>query len=162
MSGTFSLRFGKEDFKFSAAHFTVFGDGEAESLHGHNYRVTVELSGAGLDELDFLVPAAAAKRDIRAECAALDEKVLLPAGCPHVEVTEHGETVTAVLGARRYEFPPSEAVLLPVANVTVEALARFLWQRLLDRWAHLRDRIDVLEITVTETPGQGASYRSRL
>ena len=162
MPGTFSIRLGKEDFKFSAGHFTVFGDGEAESLHGHNYRVTVELSGSGLDDLDFLVPAAAAKRDIRAECAALDEKVLLPAGCPHLELVEHGETVTAVLGARRYEFPPSEAVLLPVANVTVEALARFLWQRLRDRWAHLRDRIDVLEITVTETPGQGARYRSRL
>ena len=161
MPGTFSLRLGKEDFKFSAAHFTVFGDGEAESLHGHNYRVTVELSGAGLDDLDFLVPAAAAKRDIRAECAALDEKVLLPAGCPHLELAEHGETVTAVLGARRYEFPPSEVVLLSVANVTVEALARFLWQRLRGRWKHLRDRIDVLEVTVTETPGQGASYRSR-
>ncbi len=162
MSGTFSLRFGKEDFKFSAAHFTVFGDGEAESLHGHNYRVTVELSGSGLDDLDFLVPAAAAKRDIRAECAALDEKVLLPAECPHVEVTEHGGTVTAVLGDRRYEFPSSEVVLLPVANVTVEALARLLWQRLADRWGSLRDRVETLEVTVAETRGQSASYRRNL
>ncbi len=162
MPGTFSLRLGKEDFKFSAAHFTVFDDGEAEALHGHNYRVTVELSGSDLDELDFLVPAAATKRDVRAECAALDEKVLLPAGCPHLEVAEGGATVTAVLGARRYEFPSSEVVLLPVANVTVEALARFLWQRLRDRRKHLRDRVDVVEVTVTETPGQGASYRRSL
>ncbi len=162
MSGTFSLRFGKEDFKFSAAHFTVFGDGEAESLHGHNYRVTVELSGSGLDDLDFLVPAAAAKQDVRAECAALDEKVLLPSECPHLELAERSATVTAVLGTRRYEFPSSEVVLLPVANVTVEALARFLWQRLRDRWEHLRDRIDVVKVTVTETPGLGANYRRRL
>ncbi|MCY3969195.1 MAG: 6-carboxytetrahydropterin synthase [Acidobacteria bacterium] len=105
---------------------------------------------------------AATKRDARTECAALDEKVLLPAGCPHLEVAEEGETATAVLGARRYEFPSSEVVLLPVANVTVEALARFLWQRLRDRWEHLRDRIVVVEVTVTETPGQGASYRRSL
>lgn len=162
MSGTFSLRLAKEDFKFSAAHFTVFSDSEAEPLHGHNYRVTVELSGSGLDDLDFLVPAAAAKRDIRAECAALDEKILLPAKCPHLGLTDHGETMAAVFDSRRYEFPSSEVVLLPVANVTVEALARFLWQRLRDRWAHLHDRIDVVEVAVTETPGQGASYRRSL
>ena len=162
MSGTFSLRLAKEDFKFSAAHLTVFSDREAEGLHGHNYRVAVDLSGSKLDDLDFLVPAAAAKQDIRAQCAALDEKILLPSECPHLELAERSATVTAVLGARRYEFPPSEVVLLPVANVTVEALARFLWQRLRDHWVHLRDRIDVLEVTVTETPGQGASYRRSL
>ena len=162
MSGTFSLRLGKEDFKFSAAHFTVFSKSEAETLHGHNYRVAVELSGSELDDLDFLVPAAAVKRDIRAECAALDEKVLLPDTCPHLRLTDHGETIAAVFDSRRYEFPSPEIVLLPVANVTVEALARYLWQRLRDRWAHLHDLIDVVEVTVTETPGQGASYRRRL
>ena len=159
MSGTFSLRLGKEDFKFSAAHFTVFSDGEAEPLHGHNYRVVVELSGSALDDLDFLVPLATAKRDIRAQCAALDEKVLLPADCPHLELAGDGEGVTAVFGSRRYEFPSSEVVLLPVGNVTIEALARLLWLRLRDRWAHLQDRVEVVEVTVAETRGQSARYR---
>ena len=162
MAGTFSLRLGKEDFKFSAAHFTVFGDGEAEPLHGHNYRVTVELAGPALDDLDFLVPVAAAKRDIRAECAALDEKILLPGKCPHLELAQHGETVTAVFGSRRYRIPSSEVVLLRVGNVTMEALARLLWRRLRDRWAHLQDRIAVVEVTVAETRGQSAGYRRNL
>ena len=161
MSGTYSLRLGKEDFKFSAAHFTVFGEGEAEALHGHNYRVEVELSGPEVDGLEFLVPMAAAKRDIRAQCAALDEKVLLPAECPHLELGQGG-TVTATFGQRRYEFPSSEAVLLPVTNVTVEALARLLWQRLADQWGSFRDRVEALEVTVAETRGQGASYRRNL
>ena len=162
MAGTFSLRLGKEDFKFSAAHFTVFGDGDAEPLHGHNYRVTVGLAGPALDDLDFLVPVAAAKRDIRAECASLDEKILLPAKCPHLEVAQHGETVTAAFGSRCYQFPSSEVVLLPVGNVTMEALARLLWRRLRDRWAHLQDRVAVAEVTVAETQGQSASYRRGL
>ena len=162
MSGTFSLCLGKEDFKFSAAHFTVFADGEAEPLHGHNYRVTVELSGPDVDALEFLVPVATAKREIRAQCAALDEKVLLPADCPHLELAQHGEAVTVTFGSRRYEVPRSEVVLLPVANVTIEALARLLWRRLRDRWTHLRDRIDIVEVGVSETPGQGAIYRRRL
>ena len=161
MSGTYLLRLGKEDFKFSAAHFTVFGDDEAEALHGHNYRVEVELSGPEVDGLEFLVPVAAVKRDIRSRCAEFDEKVLLPAHCPHLELVQ-GETVTAVFAPRRYEFPPSEVVLLPVANVTVEALARLLWQRLADRWGTLRDRIETLEVTVAETRGQSAGYRRSL
>ena len=37
----------KENFKFSAAHFLIFPDGSAERLHGHNYRVFVEIE-AGL------------------------------------------------------------------------------------------------------------------
>ncbi len=162
MSGTFSLHLGKEDFKFSAAHFTVFSGSEAEPLHGHDYRVMVELYGSELDDLDFLIPVNVVKRDIRAECAALDEKILLPERCPHLGLTRHGETTAAVFDSRCYEFPSSEVVLLPVANVTVEALARSLWQRLRDRWAHLQDRMDVVEVTVTETPGQGASYRRGL
>ena len=161
VSGTYSLRFGKEDFKFSAAHFTVFGEDEAEALHGHNYRVSVELSGSGVDGLEFLVPVAAAKRDIRSQCAELDEMVLLPAECPHLELVQ-GETVTATFGQRRYEFPSSEVVLLPVANVTVEALARLFWQRLADRWGSLHDRVETLEVIVAETRGQGASYRRDL
>ena len=161
MSGTYSLRLGKEDFKFSAAHFTVFSADEAEALHGHNYRVAVELSGIAVDGLEFLVPVAPAKREIRSQCAALDEKVLLPAECPHLELVQ-GETVTATFGQRRYEFPSPEVVLLPVANVTVEALARLLWQRLADRWSSLRERVATLEVTVAETRGQGASYRRKL
>ena len=161
MSGTYSLRLGKEDFKFSAAHFTVFGEDEAEALHGHNYRLTVEMTGSEVDELEFMVPMAAAKRDIRAQCAALDEKVLLPAECPLLQL-EQGETVTVTFGQRRYELPSSEVVLLPVANVTVEALARLLWQRLTDRWGSLRDRVETLEVTVAETRGQSASYRRNL
>ncbi len=161
MSGTYSLRLGKEDFKFSAAHFTIFGEDEAEALHGHNYRVTVEMTGSEVDELEFLVPMAAAKRDIRAQCEALDEKVLLPAECPYLEL-QQGDTVTATFGQRRYEFPSSEVVLVPVANVTVEALARLLWQRLADRWRSLRDRVETLEVTVAEARGQSASYRRKL
>jgi len=154
-----ALKLAKEDFKFSAAHFTVFGPDEAEPLHGHNYRVTVEVTGSALDELEFLLPLAAVKREIRAECAALDEKTLLPANCPHVRLVRRSGTVTAILGARRYTFPEPDVLLLPLANVTVEGLARLLWRRLRRRLGAFRDRIDVLEVSVFETWGQGASWR---
>jgi hypothetical protein len=45
-----SIELEKESFKFSAAHFLIFPDGSAERLHGHNYRVFVEIDAA-LDAL---------------------------------------------------------------------------------------------------------------
>ena len=48
----FTLRLGKQDFKFSAAHFTLFPDGSAELLHGHDYRVRVALRGARVNVYD--------------------------------------------------------------------------------------------------------------
>ena len=44
MTPTFSIRLAKEDFKFSVAHFTIFGPGHAEPLHGHNYNVAATRS----------------------------------------------------------------------------------------------------------------------
>ena len=40
----YAIRVEKENLKFSSAHFLIFEDGTAERLHGHNYRVAVELS----------------------------------------------------------------------------------------------------------------------
>ena len=41
-----SIEIQKEYFKFSAAHFLIFPDGTAERLHGHNYRVFVEIDAS--------------------------------------------------------------------------------------------------------------------
>ena len=50
-----TLALAKEDFKFSVAHFTLFGPERAETLHGHNYRVAIELTGPALDAAGLLV-----------------------------------------------------------------------------------------------------------
>ena len=49
-----SIQVDKQDFRFSAAHFLIFPDGSAERLHGHNYRVAVEVE-AGLDEHGLVI-----------------------------------------------------------------------------------------------------------
>src|SRR5678809_1048521 len=41
-----SIELAKEYFKFSAAHFLIFPDGSSERLHGHNYRVRVEIEAS--------------------------------------------------------------------------------------------------------------------
>ena len=60
----YRMALAKEDFKFSSAHFTLFANGGAELLHGHNYRVRVEISGAGLDAEGLLLDIERFKREL--------------------------------------------------------------------------------------------------
>ena len=43
MNDTVTIRLAKENMKFSAAHFTIFSASERERLHGHNFRVEVDI-----------------------------------------------------------------------------------------------------------------------
>jgi 6-pyruvoyltetrahydropterin/6-carboxytetrahydropterin synthase len=150
----------KEDFKFSAAHFTLFGDREAELLHGHNYRVTVELSGGELDELGLLVDLESAKRVLRELCARLDTRTLLPAASPRLAVTSEDGAVEVRLGARTYRFPEADVLVLPLANTSIELLARLFWE---DMAAHLRGtRVEALAVSVEESAGQRCYYEGAI
>jgi 6-pyruvoyltetrahydropterin/6-carboxytetrahydropterin synthase len=40
---TVTLRLAKENMKFSAGHFTIFGPGSRERVHGHDFRVAVRV-----------------------------------------------------------------------------------------------------------------------
>ena len=159
-AGTFTFRLCKEDFKFSAAHFTVFGSRVAETLHGHNYHVGVEVEGDRLDEIGLLTDIAPLKKAIRARCAELDSLVLVPESCPYLEIERDEESVIVRWADRCYRFPAREVVLLPLANITVEELARMLWRdlaRLIEDEA-----VRGLAVTVEETAGQGCVYRASL
>jgi 6-pyruvoyltetrahydropterin/6-carboxytetrahydropterin synthase len=156
----FSLRLAKQDFAFAAAHFTLFAEGEAERLHGHNYRVRAVLGGPVLDEAGMLVTVAPVKSAIRALCAALDERVLIAEKSRQLELLQEGETLSVRLGARDYRFPKNEVALLPLPNITIEALAQHLWQGLAPSLAGTP--VTWLRVEVEETSGQSARYDSPL
>jgi 6-pyruvoyltetrahydropterin/6-carboxytetrahydropterin synthase len=145
-----SLRLAKQDFAFAAAHFTLFPDRSAERLHGHNYRVRVALFGADLDADGLLVAVGPVKAEIRAICAALDERILIP----------EGPSLTVSLGERSYRFPADEVALLPLPNITIEALARHVWEALAPALA--RTPVRRLRVEVEETEGQSAAWEAPL
>jgi 6-pyruvoyltetrahydropterin/6-carboxytetrahydropterin synthase len=154
------LRLAKEDFAFAAAHFTLFPDEAAERLHGHNYRVRVELSASEVDGLGFLVPVAPVKARVRAICAALDERILIPEKGRLLALRREGDGVQVALGGRTYRFPASEVTLLPIPNVTIEALARHVWGELAPSLAG--SPVRRLRVEVEETAGQSAAYEADL
>lgn len=154
----FTVRLAKEDFKFSAAHFTLFADAPAELLHGHNYRVEIELEGERLDSAGLLLDIGALKRRVRERCARLDERTLLPEKNPAVEITSRGGQLEVRFEGRSYSLPASDALRLPVHNVSMELLAQMLWEEIAEV---LRGtRVQVMQLTLHETAGQSCSYRS--
>ena len=161
MSGPrFRIRLAKEDFKFSAAHFTLFPDGTAELLHGHNYRVSVEIAGPALDSTGLLIDFAAAKRAVRATCAALDERVLVPSRAPGLTIVGEGGAIEVEFAERRYRFPSADLVQLPLENSSIELLSRWLWETL----APVLRGTPAVELTVwvEETAGQSCAYTASL
>ncbi len=155
-----SLRLAKEDFAFAAAHFTLFPDRSAERLHGHNYRVRVEVAGPELDADGLLVAVGPLKAEIRAICAALDERILIPEKSRFLSVRREGAALSVSLGERAYRFPADEVALLPLANITIEALARHVFETLAPAIA--KGPIARLRVEVEETTGQSAAFEAPL
>jgi 6-pyruvoyltetrahydropterin/6-carboxytetrahydropterin synthase len=153
----YSVRIAGDNLIYSAAHFIVLPGGICEPLHGHNFRVAVEVSGA-LDEIDCVVDFLTLLRVMKSILADLDHAVLLPARHPAIRVSAGEDEVEARFGARRWVFPRAECRLLPVVSTTVELMANYLAQRLLETLA-ARDlaRPHRVRIELEESPGCGAT-----
>ena len=158
-----SLRLAKQDFKFSVAHFTLFGPRQAEPLHGHNYRLARRGTGTQLDDAGLLVGADRLKQLARALCESLDDKVLLPAASPWIELAAVEGGVECRYDGRVYRFPADEVLELPLANTSMELLARFAWERLADGARALGVAgLDRLEVEIAETDGQSCAWSAPL
>ncbi|HSM14975.1 MAG TPA: 6-carboxytetrahydropterin synthase [Thermoanaerobaculia bacterium] len=158
--GTWRLRLAKEDFKFSVAHFTLFSAERAEPLHGHNYRMSVEVEGDSLGESGLVADTDALKAAIRAVCAGLDDRVLLPERSPWLRIEPSAGGLECRFAERRYLFPEGEVRLLPLINVSMELLARWVWDELA---RDLEGRgLARLAVEVEETSGQSCRYGADL
>src|SRR6185295_1471648 len=133
----------KEDFKFSAAHFTLFADAGGE------------LDGAGL-----LLDIESFKRELRRLCARLDSRTLIPGESPRLRWTRQGDAIDVQCGERIYRFPAEDTLLLPLANTSIELLARMLWQDLAPHLAG--SRVESMSVSVEESPGQRCWYEENL
>ena len=144
----------RDQYKFSCAHMTVFADGTKERLHGHNYTIAVEVEVPRV-ELSAMVPFAPIKAALGELCAAWKERVLLAAHNPFFEVVREDAELELKLCGARYVMPREDALLLPIDNISVEALAAHIASLLRDRVAALG--ATRLVVIVEESPGQGAS-----
>ena len=136
---------------------TVFADGTKERLHGHNYTVAVALEVERID-LATMIPFAPIKAALATLCAAWKEHVLLAARNPWFVVVRDDHELEFTLCGERYVMPRHDALLLPIDNISVEALAAHIAALLREKLVALKiPQASLLEVTIEESPGQGAS-----
>ncbi len=148
MNTDYHVRIAKDSLCFCAAHFISLAKGECESLHGHDYRVAVEVY-APLNAQQYVADFQVVERIARDLLRPWDHRVLLAQSHPEIRVAQTGAEVTATFGQRRWVFPAEDCCLLPVSNTTSEALAGLLAQGLAQRLAPIlaptRVRVEIYE-----------------
>jgi 6-pyruvoyltetrahydropterin/6-carboxytetrahydropterin synthase len=157
MDERYRVRVTKDYLVFSAAHFITYAGKECERLHGHNYRVAVDIDGP-LDENAYVIDFIALRDLTRRIVERLDHHVLLPTESRHIHVSAADNQVTARFAERTWSFPAEDCVLLPVANTTAELLGRWIGTELLAALTVAgQTSIPRLRVHVEENFGQWAT-----
>lgn len=161
-SQPYTVRVTKDHLVFSAAHFITFNGNICERLHGHNWRVAVEVDGE-LDENGYVFDFIALRDATQKLVAELDHRMLLPTEHRQILVTPDEREVTVRFEERRWIFPRDECVLLPIANTTAELIASWMGASLRATIkAYSGARVSELRVMVEENFGQWATWRTRL
>jgi 6-pyruvoyltetrahydropterin/6-carboxytetrahydropterin synthase len=155
------IEIAKEYLGFSAGHFTIFDAARRENLHGHSFRIGCEVVAPVADD-GLCFDYGLLKKLLRGWCDELDEHLLLPGTSPYLSLREDGGCVHVRFADESMHFLARDVRVLPVANITVEALAHWLLGRL--RAEPLLLRAGVREIVARVSSGAGqwgsASWRA--
>jgi 6-pyruvoyltetrahydropterin/6-carboxytetrahydropterin synthase len=159
-----SIRLQKAQHKFSAAHFLIFPDGSAERLHGHNYRVFVEVE-ADLSRHGLVMDFKMVKPLVRELCDELDEHWLIPGEHESLRATASadGRGIEVRFDDRYYTAPNADVIVMPLNNISAENLATWMGRELRQRLSARFPDVTVRELRcfVEETPGQQGVYHYR-
>lgn len=152
-----TIEISKEDLKFSAAHFTIFSATERERLHGHNFKVSLDITAeVGPNGLCFSYVEI--KQRLRALVAEYDEYMILPADSPYLKIGQDKTCYRVHFNGEELQFPIADTLLLPIRNTTVEEFARLLLERLLDDAEFINGNgVRKLVMKVSSGPGQSGS-----
>ena len=144
--------------RFSAAHFAISGGGVAESLHGHDYQVHIDVEG-GLNRDDFVIDFVRLEEESAKIIGPWNHKVLLPARHSALTFERQGTQMEVEVGDRRWSLPAEDCVVLPIANTTTELLAehlvKFILEEILEK--HLSPGLRAIEVRLSESGGFSAT-----
>ena len=131
MSRVVTLEFYREAFSFNAAHFTLFSATERERLHGHNYFVAASVT-ARINEPGITFDYALFKEKLILLCKQLDKYLLLPRRSPYLKIQLQNEYYEVIFHRDKMFFLRKDVLLLPIENVTLEALSQWFIDQLVE------------------------------
>jgi 6-pyruvoyltetrahydropterin/6-carboxytetrahydropterin synthase len=156
----YRIEVAKSELGFAAGHFITYGGGRCERLHGHNYRVGVQIAGR-LNEDALVYDFVTLKRMVASLVADLDHRMLIQTENRLLSVEADEGEVRVLHGERTYLFPRRDVALLPIENTTAELLAEYLAGQLMDEMGGQANLTEIA-VEVEESPGQSATFRQPL
>jgi 6-pyruvoyltetrahydropterin/6-carboxytetrahydropterin synthase len=148
----------KESMKFSAGHTTIFSATDREPLHGHHYGVYLGLT-TWVEENGMTFDYRYYKAKVHELCRHLNQTFLMPTDSPYLIQEEDEAYYYFTFNHKKIPFLKEDVTLLPVTNITVEELSRWLVEGLIkDKEELVRHRIEKLVVKVFSAPGQSASH----
>ena len=164
-SEQFRVRVTKDHLVFSAGHFITIetpGGEICERLHGHNWRVAVEVAGP-LDRNQYVFDFIALRDNLQKIVDRLDHRMLLPTKHPNICLRFGPQETEVHYHDRRWVFPYDECVLLPIEQTTAELIAKWIGITLdLGLAAQGWPKLPSLRIEVEENFGQWAIWERTL
>ncbi len=155
----YRVRVEKDHTAFCAGHFITYDGHECEPLHGHNYRAAAQLEGP-LDDNFYVFDFTRLKKVLKEIVDRLDHRMLLPSRSDLIRVEEEGAQIVATYKEKRYVFPRSDVILLPIPNTTAEMLARWIAGQLREALGGAQlAGLTAIQVEVEESIGQRAFYR---
>ena len=156
-----TLELHKDEFSFSAGHFTIFSATDREDLHGHNYNVNLVM-GVLLDDNGMAFDYRVYKNKLLEICKLLDRRFLLPSQSKYLKLEDTGDMWVAHFNTEKIPFLKRDVVVLPICNITIEELSHwFLGQLAVDENELAKNHIQEIFVRVFNGPGQsgGACWK---
>lgn len=148
----------KEVMKFNAGHTTLFSATEREALHGHMYTVYLALT-TEVEENGMTFDYRYYKNRIIELCSDLNQTFLMPMYSPFLTHEEDEQYHYFTFNGKKIPFLKEDVTLMPLTNITVEELSRWLVEQLIaDNTLLLKHKIKRIVVKVFSAPGQGASH----
>lgn len=147
------------NIRFSSSHVIPEYE-KCGRLHGHTYAIHAKIWGEK-DKNGIIVDFSVVKNILREIAKDLDHRVLIPNKYEGVKVDEAKNHVTLENNGKKYVFPKEDCVLLPIDSTSVENLAEYILQRMIEKLPS-KEGIKEVEIGVDEGFGQGAKVRRKL
>jgi len=149
----------KSYLHFAAAHFTIFSATNRERLHGHNWRLAVEITGE-VDDNGLCFDYAIYKKILKDLCHAYDEYTLIAKDSPYLTITEDEEFYFIKHDDRTQPLLKTDTILLPIKNVTIEELSHFFLGELTQDPVFLEElKIHAFEVRISSGVDQWGKAR---
>ena len=132
MKESFAIQF-TDYFKFNSAHFVVY-KGFREPLHGHNYKISLKLTSAKLNDEGNVFDSDILIEIMNTITGNLKHRLLIPKYSNYLKISEEENNYKLKCeDSSEFSIPNSDVRLVEIENVTAECLAKFVALELLNK-----------------------------